>query len=453
MILGDRSFIKTTNAYRVLLIVPALVLAALSGAMIGLSHPLERILVSVVSVGTLLLLAMAKPEAAMWLALLLQFSNQSESPILRQVFPFSPYWILLLGATASQLGRVVLERSSFFLRPKLLILLPVAFAIFAVFDLNTPVIRGMWANNMSLPLLVGLGIYVVLTNSRDRFAPKAGFVLLASCYVLLALDVGPILLGGWGTSFGALRSQFGMEYGALRIATTVAWLFNLGAAFFLSASLKLPSPWRVGSLAFGSGLAVLSLLTFSRGAFLGLGILLVAMVARFGWKNLRGVFTAVAIAVGLYFVSLESGAFAFALGHKGLYFETTTYGRLHLLITGIQQIPQHLVFGRGSIGSYNHSAVLDSILNYGFLFSLIFWVPILFLFRESYRKVKQFSLGSTYDISSALVLGTHVAFVVALAQSVLDPVFFDMSFSTLFWLMRAFEERAAFHLDTEQAGL
>ena len=186
---------------------------------------------------------------------------------------------------------------------------------------------------------------------------------------------------------------------------------------------------------------------------MGLGILLVAMVARSGWKNLRWVFTVIAIAVGLYFVSLESGAFEFALVRKDWSFENAISGRLVLYITGIQQIPQHLVFGRGSIGSYNHSAVLDSILNYGFLFSLIFWVPILFLFRESYRKVKQFSLGSTHDLSSALVLGTQVAFVVALVQSVLDPVFFDMSFSALFWLMRAFEERAAFHLDTEQAGL
>ena len=383
--------------------------------------------------------ALAWPLLVMLFALLAMFGGELVDTVVRPLLPISPFWALLALTVGAQIARNVHRDRAVPWGEMTALLLLLASA--AVYELEQP---SLTIHGIVLPLLAGIGLItafgLVSTWRQVGFA----VVSLYIAFLVLELQLLPFLIPSWGTFGGVLRETFTGVDSVLRQATSLDWLLNMMALLSLGTAMRLRGRPRILMLALFLLFAASSVLTFSRGAYLGLGAGMLALLVIEGRGSRHGLQWIVVAAIAVGAVAYYSGAWTFNFEFRGLqrelrFLHEGETGRLTLLVAGLTEMPRHFLVGRGAVGAPAHSSLLDIWNNYGGIFAIVLWLVILALFRRSYRMAKTPPTTTSSIWGRAIILGMYCSFAGALAQSLLDPTFFSLPFATVFWIMRGLE--------------
>ncbi len=385
------------------------------------------------------IVALVWPLLTLLLALVVMFGGGGIAELTRSLFPISPFWMLIALTTGAQIARNI-HRNRAMPWGEGIILVLLALGA-AVYDLQ-PIEAA--SRGILLSLLLGLALVVALGPIRAWRQIVFVVVAMYVAFALLELQLMPFLIPSWGSGVGMLREQFSGWDSSLRQATSLDWLFNMMAIFALGVAVRLRGWPRMVFLALFLVLAGSSILTFSRGAYLGLGAGIVALLLVERRGSYRG-FMWVAVAIGLVAaVAYYSGAWTFNYDVRGLdrevqAFQSGETTRLALLWDGVKEMPQHILIGRGAVGTPAHSALLDIWNNYGGVFAVGIMSFLFVLFRRSYRMAKAAPEATSSPGGRAIALGLYCSFAAAIANSLLDPTFFSLTFAVVFWVMRGLE--------------
>ena len=384
--------------------------------------------------------ALAWPLLVLLFALLAMFGGELVDSVVRPLLPISPFWALLALTVGAQIARNVHRDRAVPWGEMTALLLLLAWA--ALYELEQP---SLTLHGIVLPLLAGIGLITALGLVNTWRQVGFAVVSLYLAFLLLELQLLPFLIPSWGTFGGVLREQFGGLDSALRQATSLDWLFNAIALLSLGMAVRLGGKTRILMLALFLLFAASSVLTFSRGAYLGLGAGMVAllMVERRGSRHELQWMVVAAIAVGA--VAYYSGAYAFSFEFRGLdrelrFLEEGYLGRLTIIVEGLLALPKHWLVGAGiDVRNARHSSLIGPAIIYGGVYAIALWAFILVLFRRSYRMAKTSRISDAGTWGKAISLGLYCSFAGAIAQSLLDPTLFSLSFTTVFWIMRGLE--------------
>lgn len=389
----------------------------------------------------LMVVALVWPLLPLLLALVVMFGGEALTDLMRPLFPISPFWMLLALTLGAQIARNIHRNKALPWGEGTMLLLLALWA--ALYELGRP---SLSSARLLIPLLAGFSLVVALGSLRTW--RQISFVLVAMylAFALLVWQLLPFLIPSWGSSGSVLRGdQFGGLSSSLRQATSLDWLFNMMALLSVGMAVRQRGRWRVVLMGLFLAFGASSILTFSRGAFLGLGagvLALLLLERRGSRRSLPWIAVAGALVVA---VAYYSGSWANNAGQRGLAREVQTFqagepGRLSLLVGGIKAMPQHILLGAGPLSGVGaHSSLLDIWVEYGGIYAITFWLFILVLFRRSYRMAKAPPEGVSGSWGSAIALGLYASFVAAIANALFDPSFFSLSFAVVFWMMRGLE--------------
>lgn len=401
---------------------------------------------------------MVVPMVGIILCLLVLFSGPEIYEWITRLLPLYPFWFILSATTAHQLfivfkSKIGLDKT--FLKSVALLAMLASWAV--LYDMP----EGLGSvHGIACPFLAGFLIFIIAVLTPRRRQIKLILSALLFAFLILDAQVLPYLLKFKETFVGGIRSVFAGDASALRQATSLDWFFNTAALLVLGMLFRTRRIRRVLLIILFLIFSISSLLTFSRGAFLGLGTgalsLIIFKVRPFfsnfsskksnKWKILLSLLGICILVTLLIVASRSAGVWEYAIEHKGLEREILLaergeeVGRLSLLVSGIRQIPKYLFVGKGAVGATFHSSIIDISVNYGAVYAIILWIFILSLFKRSYLLASHFE-GSQRErsIESAIALGTFCSFAGAIAQAVFDPVLFSLHFTVVFWLLRGIE--------------
>ena len=400
--------------------------------------------------------ALAWPLLVLLFALLAMFGGQLVDTVVRPLLPISPFWALLALTVGAQIARNVHRDRAVPWGEMTALLLLLVWA--ALYELEQP---SLTLHGLVLPLLAGVGLVTALgLVSTWR---QIGFALVSLYIAFLVLEVQllPFLIPSWGTFGGVLRETFSGTDSALRQATSLDWLFNMMALLPLGMAVRLGGRARILMLAFFILFATSSILTFSRGAFLGLGAGMLALLMIEGRGSRHGLQWIVVAAIAVGAVAYYSGAWTFNFEHRGLqrelrFLQEGTPGRLTIMVESLRALPNHWLVGAGmDAPNARHSSLIGPAIIYGGIYAIALWAFILILFSRSYRMAKTSRISDAGPWRRAVSLGLYCSFAGALAQSLLDPTFFSLPFATVFWIMRGLETgiwRSGLAMDTNGQG-
>ncbi len=387
----------------------------------------------------LAVVALVWPLLTLSLSLIVMFGGEALTNLTRLIFPVSPFWMLLALTLGAQMARSIQRNKAVPWGEGIVLAL---FALWAaLYDLEQATLS---ADSILLPLVAGFALVVALGSLRTW--GQIAFVLVAMylAFALLVWQLLPFLMPTWGSGYSVIREQFGGLSSSLRQATTLDWLLNMMALLSLGVSVRSQGWPRMVFLALFLALAGSSILTFSRGAFLGIsaGILALLLVER---RSPHRRLLWIAIVVGLVAaVAYYSGAWTSNFEQRGLGREVQVFqlgqtGRLTLLWEGVKEMPSHILVGRGDVGTPAHSAIVDTWNNYGGIFAIGMMSFLFILFRRSYKMAKAPPEGASSPWESRIKLGLYCSFAGAIANSIFDPIFVSLAFSVVFWTLRGLE--------------
>ncbi len=385
------------------------------------------------------IVALVWPLLTLLLALVIMFGGEGLSELTRPLFPISPFWMLLALTMGAQIARNVHRSKAVPWGEAIMLLFLALWA--ALYELEQP---SLSIHGIVLPLLVSFALVVALGPLRTWGQITSVLAIMYVAFALLELQLLPFLVPSWGSGIGLLREEFAGLDSSLRQATSLNWLLNMMALLSLGMAVRLRGRLRIILMALFLVLAASSILTFSRGAFLGLGTGIAALLLVERHGSYRG-FLWVAIAIGLVAaVAYYSGAWTFNVGQRGLereigYFQAGEPGRLTILVEGLKEMPKHFLVGRGAVGTPAHSSLLDIWNNYGGIYAVAMMSFLFVLFRRSYRMAKAAPEATSSTGGRAIALGLYCSFATAFANSLLDPTFFSLTFASVFWMMRGLE--------------
>ena len=393
-----------------------------------------------VPLGFLGIVALMWPLLTLSMALLVMFGNTALTELIRPIIPISPFWILIALTVGAQIARNAHRSRGVPWSAATMLAFLTLWAV--VYELNS---FSLSTHSIVLPLLVGLALVVALGSLRKWSQIASVLAILYLAYALLELQVLPFLVPSWGTGIGVLRDQFSGQDASLRQATSLSWLFNMMAILSLGMAARLKGRIRLVLIAFFILFSASSILTFSRGAFLGLGAGIAALLLVERHRS-YSVYMWVIVAVGLLVaVAYYSGVWEVSTsGHRSLSGEISALQlgkprRLTMAWEGIQEMPKHILIGRGGIGAPAHSSLLDIWNNYGGIYAVTMMGFLIVLFRRSYRMAKAVPEATSSTGGKAIALGLYCSFATAIANSLLDPTFFSFNFAVVFWIMRGLE--------------
>ena len=388
----------------------------------------------------LMVVALVWPLLPLLLALVVMFGGEALQDLVRPLFPISPFWILLALTLGAQIARNIHRNKSVpWGEGTILVLLALGAALY---ELERP---GLSSARLLIPLLAGISLVVALGPLRTWRQIAFVLVALYLAFVLLVWQLLPFLIPSWGAAGSVLREQLPGFGSSLRQATSLDWLFNMMALLSVGMAVRQRGRWRVFLVGLFLAFGASSILTFSRGAFLGLGTGMLALLVlerRGSRRSLPWIVVAGALIVA---IAYYSGSWANNAGHRGLGVEVRALqegrpGRLTLEWNGVKEMPRHVLIGTGpSLGAGAHSSIVGMWNNFGGIYTVIFWVFILVLFRRSYRMAKAPPGGATSRWGSAIALGLYCSFAGAIANAMFDGIFYSLSFAAVFWTMRGLE--------------
>jgi hypothetical protein len=379
------------------------------------------------------------------------FSGPFVYPILKSVAPFASFWIPVTLAFLFCLWLVIYETGQRLKLPGVWRL--AALALLAgwtgIYDSRIGLTT---VHGLSVPMAAGFCMLLPLERSRHRHIVIAAVTVVFLSLLAVTVQVAPFLLDFERPDLGGgLRMFFAGNDPALLQATTLAWIFNAGALLSLGMTCRWRGIMQVVFAALFLVFAAASILTFSRGTYLGLiaGIAGVALVfvhdARRMGKLRRTLLLWAACGAVLACVAYFSGAWEFAVVFKSLEREmslaASNTGRLYMLSQGLSSLSGHLLTGTGLGGTPSHSSLLDAAIDYGVPLAVALWALLICLMVRSYRLARKLGYENRPEdrFESSVVLGTWAALAGGLVQALLDPVFFALHFSALFWLLRGIE--------------
>ena len=380
--------------------------------------------------------ALLAPQLILAMALVVMFGGPEMTRWAKALLPISPFWVLLALATAALIARNIRQHRAVPWNESIVMVLLIAGA--AIYELQD---LSLSTHGLLLPWCAGFALVTSGGLLREWRPIISTIGALHLAFFLLELQLIPFLVPGWGTFGGVLRTG-GAGESTLRQATSLEWLFSAIALLALGIAVRAPGRWRLVLWALFTVFAASSILTFSRGAFLGLGAGILALVCV--EKRGRGLNVRLLLVAGLtvYAIGLYSGAWSYSFEYRGLDLELQRLeagvpGRLTLLIRGLREMPGRWLVGSGQAGSPAHSSFVDIWNIYGGVYALGLWAFLLHLLRRSYRMAVGARVSSPW--SGAIPLGLFCSFVGSLAVSVVDPTFFSLGFATVFWVMRGLE--------------
>ena len=316
----------------------------------------------------------------------------STSPIVEVIGPVAPT-LVLIGFTSV----LIFARSSRRLPPSLarLGLLAAAFVVYTAAGAMLGGGPGSTEKSLRLALFIGWGFLLAWLIGMDRRATIVALAfIVVGAMVIAVASAGNWISTGTPFVFAENRIIFGRSVG-------------VGAVVALGAALtgRLPRNLRVLSLMVGLALAVVTIGSASRGAFISLGaagaVMLVLPVAgrRIGTRALA---VALLLGVGLLAVIASSGTFGFerlqSLGNIGT--DTTSLLRLQAIEYSFRQWLSAPLFGVGlqnlqldvAVGAfrdildYPHNMIIETLSQTGIvgllLMAAILGLPVAAVLRK-----------------------------------------------------------------------
>lgn len=287
-----------------------------------------------------------------------------------------------------------------------------------------------------LPIVWYLVFRVVVRHPRDGIKV---FVFLVVSYLVFAAALLPNMVTGMDLYGGYLRGGSLPNVHIFQQATAVAWLFNLAATLMFGVFLHTRRLMRFASGLAGAVFASASLLTFSRGAVVGLIVGVAALMVLGNRGRAGGRWVGFFLAIGLVMVIYLSPVWDYTMVYKGLGSEVAMEdSRLHLALRGLEEIMSSPLWGSGVVGSPAHSLVLDTAIQYGVPYAAAFFAIFFLFFRRSWElasRVGQFRPG----LVRGILTGCCASFVVMIIQSIFDPTLNVMTYGLVFWTLRGIE--------------
>ncbi|MBI4338411.1 MAG: hypothetical protein HY680_00490 [Chloroflexi bacterium] len=396
--------------------------------------PLAARFVPTVLVGVFSLLL---PLFSLAFALLLMLGGSPLLESARPLFPLSPFWTLL-GMTVPGLVIQNLRRNNALPWGIMLAMLSIM-ALAALYELQS---FSRSTQGVLFPLFAGFMLVTALGMLQT--AKQITFVVSALIIAFLALELQllPFLIPSWGTLGGILRQT--TQVSSLRQVTSLDWLLSAVALLCLGMAAQSTGRWRLLLLGLFLVFATSSLLTFTRGSFIALGAGVSGLLILGNTRQSRRLGWTVSAGLLLFLIARYSGAWTYSVELRGLDMELERLqagepGRLAVLLEGIRAMPSHLFVGQGAMGTAAHSSFLDVWNNYGGVTAVLLWGFVLFLFRRSFVLARAATSAQTAPKVKALALGLYCSFAGMVATSLVEPSFFNLTFSVVFWLLRGLE--------------
>lgn len=384
------------------------------------------------------IVALLFPLLSLGLALMVMFVGAPLLEFARPLFPISPFWILL-GMTLAALVIRNMGRNKALPWGIMLAMLSII-ALVAIYELESFSLK---THGLLFPLIAGFMLVTAL--GMLRIAKQITFVVGALIVAFLALELQllPFLIPSWGTWRGVLR-EIGPSGSTLRQVTSLDWLLTTVALLCLGIAIQTTGKGKFLLLSLFIVFATSSILTFTRGSFVGLGAGVLGLLVVGSRGQGRSLVWALAAALLLFLIARYSNAWTYNVELRGLDVELGMLqagepGRLTILVEGIKAMPSHLFVGQGAIGPVAHSSSIDIWNNYGGVTAVLLWGFVLILFRRSFVMAKAATRAPTDPRVKAMAVGLYCSFAGAVAISLVDTSFFNLTFAMVFWLLRGLE--------------
>lgn len=294
--------------------------------------------------------------------------------------------------------------------------------------------------HLAVPLFIFL-IFIQLMQQRQTVI-WAFYGLLVGYIIFCVLMLPDLYYGSTHISGGYFNTEMFRGEDRRLHYTSIAWILNVGATLCLGFVIRGSRLNKIVGVALYALIAATALLTFARGAPVGLGAGLLAIcVVMAKQKNYRALIF-VSVMAGLFLiVYMGSPMWLWVYEYKTIQREITLVGqsRFWLAYDGLVSIALHPLLGRGGGGSPTHSYLLDIPWQYGIPAALVLYYAILRLWVRSWRLATSPPSPADSRFDQALKLGCFLAFCVSIVQGIFDPVLRTPFYAIVFWLLRSIE--------------
>jgi hypothetical protein len=302
--------------------------------------------------------------------------------------------------------------------------------------------------SMFAGLLLGLVLRADGPVSESRaylYAPLVGVCVLAGLFLVNAFaSLGSLHAMADQDARDALAAAAGMH------PNEISLMFNCGLAWALFTARGAPLTSRVALLAVAALMSVASLLTFSRGGFIGMWMVLIAYtleMGRFKWIAAASVLLAVG-ALSLPEAMIER----LSTGLAQTDVNAVSAGRMTMIWPLLLPvIGDHWLLGSGMesilwspparsgalLVSQPHNAYLGLLLDYGVVGAVMilsFHVWCWFALHRLARRIEGGALGGVDRAWAQFVRATSVMLLVLMTQAVTDNRLTPTPSQTLMWL-------------------